>query len=119
SLRRQLAALPGPDRDRVLADLVCGHAAVVLGHASPELIELHRSFSDIGFDSLTALELRNRLQTATGLRLPATLVFDYPTPAVLATELRAALLGDQDTLAEAAVMAGVGAGGGAGQPGAV
>ena len=79
---------PGRRAGRDRLDLIVPHVAAVLGYASPELIETGREFHELGFDSLTAIELRNRLNAATGLRLSATLVFDYPTPAALAGHLK-------------------------------
>ncbi|MFI0191282.1 type I polyketide synthase [Streptomyces sp. NPDC017082] len=87
----QLAAVPAAERTRYVTDLVRTHAAAVLRHTAPDAVRPERAFTDMGFDSLTAVELRNRLAAATGLRLPATVLFDRPTPAVLAGHLVSAL----------------------------
>jgi acyl transferase domain-containing protein/acyl carrier protein len=90
----QLVGLPRSGQEQKLVGLIQAIAAEVLAYPSPDAVEAGRAFSDLGFDSLTAIELRNRVSAAVGLRLPASLLFDYPTPTVLAEHLRAELLGD-------------------------
>ncbi|MGH3167702.1 MAG: SDR family NAD(P)-dependent oxidoreductase, partial [Trebonia sp.] len=99
SFRRRLDGRTAAEQDSVLLEVVRTNAALVLGHAMPGHVAADRAFKDLGLDSLTAIELRNRLSAATGMRLTATLAFDHPTPIALARHLRSELLG---TPAEAA-----------------
>ncbi|MGW2292605.1 SDR family NAD(P)-dependent oxidoreductase [Streptomyces phaeochromogenes] len=92
SLARRLHGLDEEQQLSVVADLVGVQVAVVLGFGPETVIEPGRAFGEMGFDSLTAVEFRNALATATGLRLPSTLVFDYPTVTTLARHLLAHLL---------------------------
>ncbi|WP_330172172.1 SDR family NAD(P)-dependent oxidoreductase [Streptomyces sp. NBC_01498] len=104
TLRDRLAALARTEQDALLLELVRTHAADVLGHGRDMVLDPRRSFRETGFDSLTAVELRNRLGAATGLRLPATLVFDHPDATALVGLLRTELVGpDDDVPAPAAV----------------
>jgi hypothetical protein len=83
-LADRLAGLEAGGQRRLVLEVIQAQAAVVLGHGSPSTVEADRAFRDMGFDSLTAVELRNRLAAVTGLRLPATVTFDYPAPVALA-----------------------------------
>ncbi|MEU1889536.1 type I polyketide synthase, partial [Micromonospora rifamycinica] len=89
----ELRGLDPAQRREALLDLVLGHTATVLGHESADRLDVRRAFKEQGFDSLTAVELRNRLCRATGLALPTTVVFDHPTPAGMADHLQAELFG--------------------------
>ncbi|WP_420803359.1 SDR family NAD(P)-dependent oxidoreductase [Streptomyces naphthomycinicus] len=99
ALRERLAGLLAAEREPFLTELVQSHVATILGYRSAQDVGRSLAFRELGFDSLAAVELRNRLSAATGLRLPATLVFDRPTPAELARYLLGELTG---TLAETA-----------------
>ncbi|NUP46585.1 MAG: SDR family NAD(P)-dependent oxidoreductase, partial [Catenulispora sp.] len=94
-LATRLAAMSEADQLAALVELVRTRTATVLGHADRTAIDAHRPFSELGLDSLTAVELRNGLNEATGLRLPTSLVFDHPTPTALATFLRTRIPGQE------------------------
>ncbi|HSN12983.1 MAG TPA: type I polyketide synthase, partial [Anaeromyxobacteraceae bacterium] len=94
ALHQRLLAMPEADRDRALLGLVSAEIAAVLGLKSASAVEPGRPLRELGLDSLMAVEVRNRLASAAGLRLPATLLFDHPTPGALAKLLRDKILGD-------------------------
>ena len=100
SLADSLRAVSDSEQNRVLLRLVRGHASTVLGHGGAEGIGPRQAFQEVGFDSLAAVNLRNSLHSATGLKLPATLIFDYPTPEALVGYLRAELLSEVDGVDE-------------------
>ncbi|MDX3234006.1 type I polyketide synthase, partial [Streptomyces sp. ME19-01-6] len=117
SLRRRLTGLGTEERLREVLRLVRSRAAAVLGHGTADAVPVDSAFRDLGFDSLAAVDLRNRLQQATGLRLPAGLVFDRPRPDVLARFLCDELVGGMPAATAAPPASAVG--GGAGEPVAI
>ncbi|MGW7693712.1 type I polyketide synthase, partial [Streptomyces asiaticus] len=100
-LRRRLVGLPRTSQDQMLLELVRTQTAAALGHATPETVNTRRPFKELGFDSLMGVDLRNRLTAETGLRLPATLVFDYPTPMALVGHIRDEILGGESATSSA------------------
>ena len=93
ALLQRLEGLPEDEQHAVLLDLVRSNIATVLGNSSPEAIDPDRAFQELGFDSLTAVEMRNRLKSATGLALSPTLIFDYPNSVALAGYMYRELVG--------------------------
>ncbi|MEU8976919.1 beta-ketoacyl reductase, partial [Streptomyces monashensis] len=94
ALKQQLTGLSPEQQEALLLDTVRTHAATVLGHGGADAIDPDRAFSELGFDSLSAVEFRNVLSGVTGLRLPPTLVFDYPNARALTDHVRAELVPD-------------------------
>ncbi|MGW5379180.1 type I polyketide synthase [Nocardia sp. NPDC003999] len=92
-LAPRLFAVPEPERDALVLNVVAEQAAAVLGYESPEAVPADLPFTAFGFDSLSGVQLRDRLAAATGLTLPATLMFDHPTPTAVARLVRARLEG--------------------------
>ncbi|QBI54874.1 type I polyketide synthase [Streptomonospora litoralis] len=107
---QRLAELPAAERDAALLDLVREQAAAVVANPDPRSIGAERAFKDAGFDSLTSVELRNRLNRLTGLNLPTTLLFDHPTPAAVVRHVRGLLVGEDDAPVPAPVPASAAAG---------
>ncbi|GAA0397115.1 hypothetical protein GCM10010357_17800 [Streptomyces luteireticuli] len=100
--RRRLADLPAAERERLVLETVCEHAAAVLNLASAADVDIAKPFTDLGFVSMTAMELRNRLDTATGVRLSPAAAFDHPTPEKLSAHLLAHFTDTDDRPAEPA-----------------
>ncbi|RZS32688.1 acyl transferase domain-containing protein [Herbihabitans rhizosphaerae] len=97
SLAERIAGLPKAEQERILLDVVGAQVAVALSYESASAVEPERAFKDLGFDSLTAVELRNRLSAAAGVALPATMIYDYPNPVALADHLREALADNESS----------------------
>jgi malonyl CoA-acyl carrier protein transacylase/acyl carrier protein len=94
TLRQRVTVASADDQEAIVLQALRQEIALVLGYRSPDGVPIEQPFSNMGFDSLTAVELRNRLSAATGLTLSATTIFDYPTPAVLGVHLRERMAGD-------------------------
>ncbi|HEY0227370.1 MAG TPA: type I polyketide synthase, partial [Mycobacterium sp.] len=103
ALAHRLHGLPEAEQHAVLLDLVRSHIATVLGSTNADAIDPDKAFQELGFDSLTAVEMRNRLKTATGLALSPTLIFDYPTPNGLVGYIRTELAGVPQEITHAPV----------------
>ncbi|MFB8763892.1 type I polyketide synthase [Nocardiopsis alba] len=101
TLTERLAGMPAAEQDAFLLQLVREQACAVIANPDPNSIGADNALKEAGFDSLTSVELRNRLNRHTGLDLPSTLVFDHPTPAAIARRLRARLLGEDTADREA------------------
>ncbi|MFF3489278.1 SDR family NAD(P)-dependent oxidoreductase [Streptomyces sp. NPDC002701] len=104
ALRDRLRSLAPAEQDRLLTDLVRAEVATALRHSSPDAVDVNRAFKDLGFDSLTAVEVRNRITTATDVKLPTTLLFDHPNTTAVVAHLRTLLLGEDRTAAAPAVV---------------
>jgi malonyl CoA-acyl carrier protein transacylase/nucleoside-diphosphate-sugar epimerase len=100
ALAERMAGCSEKERASLLVEMVRGEVARVLGHEAPSQLDVRRPFKELGFDSLAAVDLRNRLEAKTGLRLPATVVFDHPTALALSQELLSELSGDGSGAAE-------------------